>query len=81
MEAGSLHAGNPWPMAAVNDLLALNWGAIDFLSRVKMDNGLACETVHPIKGCASTGLAFASSAGFLAHAICWRMKGKNEFFS
>jgi len=81
VEAGSLHAGNPWPLSAANDLLALNKGAFDFLSRARMDNGFACETVHPIKGHASTGLAFASAAGFLAHAIWWRMKGKDEFYS
>jgi hypothetical protein len=74
VEAGSLHAANPWPLAAANDLLALNRGGADFLGKVSMDNGFACETVHPEKGFATTGQAFASAAGFLAHAIWWRYK-------
>ena len=68
-EAGSLHSGNPWPLGACNDLLALNVGALDFLKRVKMDNGFFCETVDPETGIVSTGAAFASAAGFLASAV------------
>jgi len=68
-EAGSLHSGNPWPLGACNDLLALNVGALDFLKRVKMDNGFFCETVDPETGTVSTGAAFASAAGFLAYAL------------
>ena len=68
-EAGSRHAGNPWPLGACNDLLACNAGAIDFLKRVEMDNGFFCETVDPETGRVSTGAAFASAAGFLAYAL------------
>lgn len=70
-EAGSLHALKPWPMAACNDILALNEGGGDFLLRAPMDNGFCCETVDPQTGRAATGAAFASAAGFLAHALWW----------
>jgi len=68
-ETGSMHAKNPWPMGACNDLLACNAGAVDFLSRVEMDNGFFCESVYPETGQVSTGAAFASGAGLLAWAI------------
>ncbi len=68
-EAGSAHAENPWPLAACNDLLACNAGAVDFLSRAEMDSGFFCETVNPDTGKVSTGAAFASGAGFLAYAL------------
>ena len=71
-EAASLHAEGPWPLAAANDLLAENRGAGAFFQRAAMDNGLACETVDPESGRARTGLAFATAAGFLAHAIWYR---------
>ncbi len=72
-EAGSLHAPNPWPMGACNDLLACNDGADNFLNRVKMDSGFFCESVHPDTGEVITGAAFASGAGFLAYAIKEKM--------
>lgn len=68
-EAGSLHCANPWPLAAANDLLAFAAGGADFLKRAPMDQGFCCETVDPHTGRVSTGAAFASAAGFLAHAI------------
>jgi len=68
-EAGSLHCSNPWPLGACNDLLALNCGAIDFLKKVKLDNGFFCETIDPETGAVTTGAAFASAAGFLAYAL------------
>jgi len=71
-EAGSLHAENPWPLSACNDLLACNEGAVDFFSRAEMDNGFFCETVNPETGQVSTGAAFASAAGFLAYALKYR---------
>ena len=73
-ETGSMHAENPWPMGACNDLLACNAGAVDFLSRVKMDNGFFCESIHPESGLVSTGAAFASGAGFLAWALKQQVK-------
>ncbi|HOP68818.1 MAG: glycoside hydrolase family 125 protein [Dethiobacteria bacterium] len=71
-ETGSLHCRNPWPLAAANDLLALNRGGLSFLARAPMDNGFCCETVDPHSGKASTGAAFASGAGFLAYALWQR---------
>ncbi len=68
-ESGSLHAGNPWPLSACNDLLACNIGGVDFFRRTEMDNGFFCETVNPETGRVSTGAAFASGAGFLAYAL------------
>jgi len=68
-EAGSIHAENPWPLAACNDLLACNAGAEDFFKRAEMDNGFFCETIDPETGQVSTGAAFASAAGFLAYAL------------
>jgi uncharacterized protein len=68
-EAGSRHSTNPWPLAACNDLLACNSGALDFLARTEMDDGFFCETVNPDTGQLSTGAAFASAAGFLAYAL------------
>lgn len=73
-EAGSIHAENPWPLAACNDLLACNAGAEDFFKRAEMDNGFFCETIDPETGQVSTGAAFASAAGFLAYALKSRIK-------
>lgn len=77
-ETGSKHAPNPWPMGACNDILALNEGGVDFLLRAPMDNGFCCETVDPQTGRASTGAAFASAAGFLAHALWWAYRDKTQ---
>ncbi len=77
-EAGSLHAPKPWPLAACNDILALNEGGGDFLLRAPMDNGFCCETVDPETGRAATGAAFASAAGFMAHALWWAGRNKAE---
>lgn len=71
---GSRHAGGPWPLAAASDLLALNLEGEDFFRKAAMDNGLASETVDPDTGLAATGLAFASSAGFIACAILNRYR-------
>ncbi len=73
-EAGSMHAENPWPMGACNDLLACKAGGEDFLKRAEMDNGFFCESIHPETGRVSTGAAFASGAGFLAWAIKQNIK-------
>lgn len=73
-EAGSIHAANPWPLAACNDLLACNAGAIDFLKRAELDNGFFCETVDPQTGRVSTGAAFASGAGFLVYSLKNRVR-------
>lgn len=72
--AGSLHAPNPWPLSACNDILALNESGLDCLRPAPMDSGFCCETVDPLTGEAATGAAFASAAGFLAHALWWRSR-------
>lgn len=68
-EAGSIHAKSPWPMGACNNLLACNDRAVDFLTRAPMDNGFFCESIDPDSGRVLTGAAFASGAGFMAHAL------------
>ncbi len=68
-EPGSDHAHNPWPLSAANDLLSLNLGKGEFFKKAPMDSGLCCETVNPETGKASTGLAFASAAGFVAYSL------------
>ncbi|MDO9574059.1 MAG: glycoside hydrolase family 125 protein [Candidatus Contubernalis sp.] len=70
----SRHAGSPWPLSAVNDLLSMNLWKGSFFKTASMDNGFFCETVDPISGEASTGLAFASASGFLAYAL-WKVYG------
>ncbi|UNC93309.1 glycoside hydrolase family 125 protein [Candidatus Contubernalis alkaliaceticus] len=75
--AASRHAGNPWPLSGVNDLLSLNLSEGSFFYNVTMDNGFFCETVNPSTGRASTGLAFASASGFLAYAL-WKVYGTRD---
>jgi hypothetical protein len=70
----SRHAGNPWPLAAANDLLGLNMDEGMFFKQAVMDGGFCCETVHPSTGRASTGHGFASAAGFIANALWYRYK-------
>lgn len=67
---GCAHAGNPWPMSAASAMLCgeIERG-LEFFSRVSMDNGFACETVNPDTGQASTGLAFATCAGFIGYSL------------
>lgn len=76
-EAGSLHAENPWPLGACNDLLACSVSAFDFLRKAEMDCGFFCESIDQETGRVSTGAAFASAAGFLAYAITYR-RSKSE---
>ncbi len=75
--AASRHAGNPWPLSAVNDLLSLNLDKGEFFRQAEMDNGFFCETVEPQRGRASTGQAFASASGFLAFAL-WHVYGNED---
>jgi hypothetical protein len=39
------------------------------LEIMQMDNGIACESVDPYTGIATTGCAFATCAGFLCHGM------------
>ncbi len=68
--AGCEHAPEPWPMSLCNLLLArgADEAVLRALRAMRMDNGIACETVTP-DGALCTGAAFATSAGFVANAI------------
>ncbi|MFU8840827.1 MAG: hypothetical protein ACNA8R_08890 [Nitriliruptoraceae bacterium] len=63
------HAGHPWLLAVGNALLRGEHRWLDLLPEMPLDQGLACETVDADTGRPRTGLAFATCAGWLAHAI------------
>lgn len=69
-EIGCAHAPYPWVLSLCNSLLS---GHADQASReleiLEMDNGIACESVDPIRGICTTGAAFATCAGFLCHSM------------
>lgn len=69
-EIGCPHAPHPWVLSIANSLLC---GRVEsskkILSQLRMDNGVACESVDEITGESTTGDAFATCAGFLAYAI------------
>ena len=50
--------------------------ALEHLAKTRMDNGIACESVHEDTGECTTGAAFATCAGFLAYALCRYMAGE-----
>ena len=57
-------------MSVVNELLAGRKNeALDFLRRVHLDDGIACESVNRDSGKVIRGRAFASCAGHLAFAL------------
>ena len=77
--AGCAHAAQPWPMDAVNRILAGDAEeGLEFLRQAEMDGGLACESVDPETGEIRTGAAFATFAGFLAYAIYRSRQGGEE---
>ena len=63
------HARHPWLLAVGNALLRGDDGWLTRLPRLPLDGGLACETFDVDTGQPRTGLAFATCAGWLAHAI------------
>ena len=69
-EIGCAHAPYPWLLSLCNSLLC-GYGEKAFreLEIMEMDNGIACESVHPITGACMTGAAFATCAGFLCHSM------------
>lgn len=86
---GCPHVRHPWVLTWCSALLRAAGGApelpgapglsdvLRWVATAPMDGGLACETVDEGTGRLRTGAAFASCAGFLAHAIfqsrkCWR---------
>ena len=69
-EIGCAHAPWPWILALGNSLLSGHEEqAFRELEILKMDNGIACESVDPYTGVSRTGDAFATCAGFLCHGI------------
>lgn len=69
-EIGCKHAPHPWILSICNSLLSGNReAALKHLQHTKMDNGVACESVHEDTGECTTGAAFATCAGFLAFAL------------
>lgn len=69
-EIGCKHAPHPWVLSICNSLLSGHTGsAVEHLRRTRMDNGVACESVHEDTGECTTGEAFATCAGFLSYAM------------
>ncbi len=69
-EIGCPHAPHPWVLSIANSLLCnrLESSKANLL-QLKMDNGVACESVDENTGESTTGDAFATCAGFLSYAI------------
>lgn len=69
-EIGCEHAPHPWVLSIANSLICgRKKEFLDMLPILKMDNGIACESVDETSGECITGEAFATCAGFLAYAI------------
>lgn len=69
-EIGCAHAPYPWILSLCNSLLCGHADqAFRELEILEMDNGIACESVDPVKGTCTTGAAFATCAGFLCHSM------------
>ena len=76
-EIGCKHAPHPWVLSMCNSLLSGHGEtALEHLARTRMDNGIACESVHEDTGECTTGAAFATCAGFLAYALCRYTEGE-----
>ena len=52
--------------------------ALEELKYLKMDNGIACESVDENTGESTTGDAFATCAGFLCHAMLVATRGDDN---
>ena len=69
-EIGCAHAPYPWILSLCNSLLCGHAEqAFRELEILEMDNGIACESVDPVRGTCTTGAAFATCAGFLCHSM------------
>jgi meiotically up-regulated gene 157 (Mug157) protein len=78
-EIGCHHAPHPWVLSVCNSLLSgHSEKALVHLRRMRMDNGVACESVNEKTGDCETGEAFATCAGFLAYALWNALKQKPE---
>lgn len=69
-EIGCKHAPHPWVLSICNSLLSGHAEtALGHLRLIRMDNGIACESINENTGICETGEAFATCAGFLAYAL------------
>ncbi len=69
-EIGCEHAPHPWILSIANSLICgRKEEFLKMLPLLKMDNGIACESVNETTGECETGEAFATCAGFLAYSI------------
>jgi hypothetical protein len=74
---GSECGKHPSILSVANSLLAgRTEQSIDFLRRVRMDDGIACETVDENTGIVASGPTFAACAGYLAFALSTALGGK-----
>lgn len=71
------HADHPWVLSLANGLLA-GRDLLDLVAAAPMDGGFACETIDRETGHARTGAAFATCAGWLAHAILTAWSSKSQ---
>lgn len=75
-EIGCAHAPYPWVLSLCNSMLSGHAEqAFRELEIIQMDNGIACESVDPYTGIATTGCAFATCAGFLCHGMKYAYPG------
>lgn len=69
-QIGCAHAPYPWVLSLCNSLLCgFEEEALRQLEIIRMDNGIACESVDAYTGECTTGAAFATCAGFLCHSM------------
>ncbi len=69
-QIGCAHAPYPWVLSLCNSLLCgFEAEALRQLELMRMDNGIACESVDAYTGECTTGAAFATCAGFLCHSL------------
>lgn len=69
-DIGCEHAPHPWVLSIANSLLSgRKQHFLDLLPHLRMDNGIACESVDEHTGECATGEAFATCAGFLCYAM------------
>jgi hypothetical protein len=79
-EIGCEHAPHPWILSICNSLLS-GFGdeAMENLSKVSMDNFIACESVDEETGLCTTGEAFATCAGFLSYSLYTYLNSKKKY--
>lgn len=76
---GCAHAPHPWILSIANSLVSgEKQEFLSMLPLIKMDNGIACESVDENTGECATGEAFATCAGFLSYSIYHEFYDKNE---